>query len=176
MLQRVVLSSLMALAWMPLTAAINLESYAVGFVLSFAVLTVISAGNSDNPDHVQSGPSLKRFPSQALAAALYTLILFRDIYLSAIDVAKRVINPELPLNPGIIAVSTQYTPTSPDDATADAIAAISAHGITITPGELVVDFDGNQTMYVHCLDVNASAAAAESNQAKRLKFLRRIFS
>ena len=56
----------------------------------------------------------------------------------------------------------------------DVIAAFSAHGITITPGELVVDFDGARTMFVHCLDVEASAQSAPAAQAKRLQLLRRI--
>ena len=59
-------------------------------------------------------------------------------------------------------------------ASAAGASAFSAHGITITPGELVIDFDGSRAMYVHCLDVEASAASAPGAQAKRLKLLRRI--
>ncbi|MEP7289374.1 MAG: Na+/H+ antiporter subunit E [Chloroflexota bacterium] len=169
-MQRLVLALFMGLAWMSLTLGVSLGNFIVGAILSFAILTLISSNQKS------STLTLRQLPQQLLAATMYTLILFRDIYLSSIDVAKRVIDPAMPLNSGIIAVSTQYTPTGSDgEATADTIAAISAHGITITPGELVVDFDGNQVMYVHCLDVVASSAVAESNQAKRLVFLRRIF-
>jgi multicomponent Na+:H+ antiporter subunit E len=169
-MQRVVSSMLMALAWMPLTANISVESFGVGFLLSFAILTVLFRTYEQptklNPRHL---------PDQLVAGVVYMLILFRDIYLSAVDVSKRVINPAMPLNPGIIAVNIQIEPQQLADGSADAIAAISAHGITITPGELVVDFEGKQLMYVHCLDVTASLQVADSNQAKRMGFLRRIF-
>ena len=40
--------------------------------------------------------------------------------------------------------------------------------------EIVVDFDGTQIMYVHCLDVVASSQVGDSNQAKRMALLQRI--
>jgi multicomponent Na+:H+ antiporter subunit E len=94
--------------------------------------------------------------------------LGHDIWLSSVDVARRVLNPDMPLNPGILRVDTQ------DEDESDITAAFSAHGITITPGELVVDFDGSLTMYVHCLDMEESAKHAVAAQARRLKLLRRI--
>ncbi|MCC7452299.1 MAG: Na+/H+ antiporter subunit E [Anaerolineae bacterium] len=166
MRRSLILSVPMALAWMPLTANVSLESFGVGFVLSFAILTLLFYGEPD------ASVTWRRLPDQAAAAVLYLLVLFRDIYLSSVDVAKRVVNPDMPLNPGIIAVSTQLE--SADETTAGTIAAVSAHGITITPGELVVDFDGTRVMYVHCLDVTASTQVAASNQAKRMALLRRI--
>jgi multicomponent Na+:H+ antiporter subunit E len=154
-----------------LTAHISLESFAVGFILSFAILTLLLNGSpKTNPP-----PTWRHLPNQAAAGVIYMLTLFRDIYFSAIDVAKRIINPAMPLNPGIIAVSTQMDTSGIKDYHADTIAAISAHGITITPGELVVDFDGSRVMYVHCLDAVASDGVAASNQSKRIALLRRIF-
>ncbi len=150
----------MALAWMPLTANFSLDSFGVGYVLSFAILWVLFYGG------VPAKRPGQQLPAQAVAAVLYLLTLFRDIFISAVDVAKRVIDPKMPLAPGIIAVATQVGEESAD--TADTLAAASAHGITITPGELVIDFDGSQTMYVHCLDVGASAQVAEANQTRRL--------
>jgi multicomponent Na+:H+ antiporter subunit E len=161
----------MAIAWMPLTAHISLESFGVGFILSFAILTLLLNGAPQS----NAPLSWRHLPNQTAAGVIYMLTLFRDIYLSAIDVAKRIINPAMPLNPGIIAVSTQMDTSGIKENHADTIAAISAHGITITPGELVVDFDGSHVMYVHCLDAVASDGVAESNQSKRIALLRRIF-
>jgi multicomponent Na+:H+ antiporter subunit E len=169
-MRHIVSSMLMALAWMPLTANISLGSFVVGFLLSFAVLTLLFRSQDQRVTI-----KWQNLPDQALAGVVYMLILFRDIYLSAIDVSKRVLNPAMPLNPGIIGVSTQLTPEDQGEV-AQTIAAISAHGITITPGELVVDFDGTQIMYVHCLDVVASLQVGDSNQAKRMGFMRRIFN
>jgi multisubunit Na+/H+ antiporter MnhE subunit len=54
------------------------------------------------------------------------------------------------------------------------ILALSANYISLTPGELVVAVRDDHMMYVHCLDVDASAAVMEAAQAKRLGLLRRI--
>lgn len=149
-----------AIVWMILTASISIGSFLVGFLLGFAILF----GLKMNTIHING----RRIPRQLVAFVVYTVTLLRDIWMCSVDVAKRVLNPKMPMNPGIIAVPTQ----DPDEG--DFTAAFSAHGITITPGELVVDFDDSHTMYVHCLDVEASAQNADGAQTKRLKLLRRI--
>ncbi len=168
MIQRVVLSFPMALAWVALTGLLSLESYLVGLLLGFIILSLLF------PEMKARSLQHLRLWDRTSAAVQYTLVLFRDIYLSALDVARRVIDPDLPVKPGIIAVPTNYVPPPDSASLGDIVAAVSAHGITITPGELVVGFDGNGIMYVHCLDVEASAANAADNQARRLALLRRI--
>lgn len=155
-----VLAAPMAALWMAIASSVSFGSFAVGYVLAIALLTVLQVS------HVQI--DYRRLPDQALALVVYCVTLARDILLSSLDVARRVLDPKLPLNPGIIKVSTQ------DERESDYVAAFSAHGITITPGELVVDFDGGHTMLVHCLDTEASWANAEKAQARRLHLLRRI--
>jgi multicomponent Na+:H+ antiporter subunit E len=150
----------MAVIWMVVTSSINPGSFVVGFLVSFAILLMVKLEKIEI--------SYRKLPDQFVALLVYTLTLFRDIWNSSVDVAKRVLNPNLPMNPGIIAVSTQDMDES------DFTAAFSAHGITITPGELVVDFDGSHTMFVHCLDAEASSNNAPGAQTKRLKLLRRI--
>lgn len=150
----------MAVIWMVVTASINPGSFVVGFLVSFAILLMVKLEKIEI--------NYRRLPNQFAALLVYTVTLFRDIWMSSVDVAKRVLNPSLPMNPGIIAISTQDADAS------DFTAAFSAHGITITPGELVVDFDGSHTMYVHCLDAEASSNNAPAAQTKRLKLLRRI--
>lgn len=154
------LAAAMAGVWMIVTSSLSPGSFGVGFVLALAILLLIRR-DSTPVDY-------RRLPGQAAALVTYIATLFRDIFISSVDVARRVLSPDMPLNPGIIAVHTQ------DKDESDFTAAFSAHGITITPGELVVDFDGSHTMYIHCLDVEASAKDAPAAQAKRLKLLRRI--
>ncbi len=150
----------MSALWMIVSGSISLDSLLVGYVLGVAILLVMRVEN------IQI--SWRRLPDQIAAFLVYTFTLARDIVLSSLDVARRVLDPELPLNPGRISVSTQ------DDTENDFIGAFSAHGITITPGELVVDFEDDRTMLVHCLDVEASAKTAERAQTRRLHLLRRI--
>lgn len=150
----------LAVTWMLVTGYVSLDSLFVGLVIGVALAFLT---RSDARTTAWRG-----LPDQALALIIYTLRLFRDIWLSSVDVAKRVLHPKLPMNPGIIAVPTL------DARESDVIAAFSAHGITITPGELVVDFDGKHTMYVHCLDVEASTRNAQAGQINRLRLLNRI--
>ena len=150
----------MALLWMIISGSISLGSFGVGYVLAFAILFLMKTEN------IQI--NWRKLPDQVAAFCVYVITLLRDIWLSSMDVLKRILDPDLPMNPGMIAVATQ------DDSQSDFIAAFSAHGITITPGELVVDFEGNHTMYVHCLDVEASGQSAPAAQTKRLQLLRRI--
>jgi multicomponent Na+:H+ antiporter subunit E len=168
-IQRVLLSVPFALAWVLLTGMPTLESFFVGLFVSFLILLLVF------PNLKPRASKELRLLERIVAAVQYTLILFRDIYLSAMDVARRVVDPNLPMKPGIILVSTDYTPASDENDISELVAAISAHGITITPGELVIGFAGRDKMYVHCLDVDASSANAPGNQAKRVALLRKIF-
>jgi multicomponent Na+:H+ antiporter subunit E len=154
------LAAPIAALWTVISSSLSLGSFAVGYVLGVALLTVLQVS------HVQIDH--RRLPDQAAALLIYSVTLARDILLPSLDVARRVLDPQLPLHPGVIAVSTQ------DERESDYVAAFSAHGITITPGELVVDFDGGHTMVVHCLDTEASRVNADVAQARRLRLLRRI--
>jgi len=86
-------------------------------------------------------------PVRLLWLIVYTLYYFTIIEMKAhLDVAKRVISPKMPLNPGIVRVpykaETEY-----------AIVAI-ANSITNTPGTVVVDLDEEKKVfYVHWIDV-----------------------
>lgn len=149
-----------ALVWVVVTANIALDSFLVGWLLSIALLLLVRTERRTI--------HWKHLPDQILAFLIYSVTLARDIVNCSLDVAKRVTKREMPINPGILAVPTQ------DASESDVIAAFSAHGITITPGELVLDFDGAKMMYVHCLDVEASAQGADGAQTKRLRLLKRI--
>lgn len=160
MIATILLAVPIALIWMVLTTTISAGGFVVGFGVGFAILYSLRLEKIN--------VNFQRLPDQLVAFAIYSVTLARDIWNCSVDVAKRVLNPNMPMQPGIIAVRTQ----DPDES--DFTAAFSAHGITITPGELVVDFDGSHTMYVHCLDVEASSQNADAAQIKRLKLLRRI--
>lgn len=150
----------LAVIWMIVTASISLGSFLVGTILGLAIVVLLRTEKTT----IQ----WRRLPDQMIALIIYTVTLGRDVVMCSIDVTRRVLCREMPLNPGIIAVATQ------DMYEDDVTAAFSAHGITLTPGELVLDFDGARTMYVHCLDVAASSQSAPDAQTKRLLLLRRI--
>jgi multicomponent Na+:H+ antiporter subunit E len=154
------LSIPLALLWMMLTSNVSFSSFGVGYVISLAVMLLVHSERKQF--------QWRHLPNQVWAFVVYTVTLGRDIVLSSVDVSRRVLQRDMPLSPGIIAVATQ-------DADEDeVIAAFSAHGITLTPGELVLDFDGSHTLYVHCIDVDASTQNAPPAQTKRLRLLKQI--
>lgn len=154
-----VVAVVIAIVWMLITSRLNIESFLVGLVFGL-LISLLSPRRI-----VIDGQQL---PRQVVALVIYTLILARDIVLSGLDVARRVLSPTMPLNPGIIAVETQ------DEARSPLVAALSADVITLTPGELVVEIEDNHILYVHCLDVERSSKHAAKQQTQRLKLLLRI--
>ena len=160
MLATLLLAVPLAGIWMIVTSNLSLESFFVGAVLGLAIQLLLRTERKT--------VEVKRLPDQLMALVVYVVTLARDVILCSIGVARLVLSPNMPINPGILAVPTQ------DAHENDAIAAFSAHGITLTPGELVMDFEGGHTMFVHCLDVHASAQSAPDQQTARLKLLRRI--
>jgi multisubunit Na+/H+ antiporter MnhE subunit len=145
--------------WMAITGMASLESFAVGMLVGLGVLVL-----RPDPFRVQA----RRVPGQAIALVRYVLALLRDIILSGLDVARRVLSPDMRLKPGIIAVSTQDPEQDPT------VLAMSANYISLTPGELVVEVKDNHLMFVHCLNVDESATRAEAQQTQRLAILKRM--
>jgi multicomponent Na+:H+ antiporter subunit E len=150
----------MALIWLGITSHLSLEGFLIGYLVSLTIILLV------RPRAFRV--SLPRLPGQMLALFIYIGVLFRDIFLSGIDVARRVLSPRMPLKLGVVAVPTQ----DPDRSAV--IAALSANVISLTPGELVVELEDQTVMYVHCLDVEATAARARQVQARRLSLLQQI--
>lgn len=149
----------MALVWILITGQPSITGFLVGYILSLGILLLLGL-------RAKSPINLTRQPQQIIALIVYTLQLFNDIFWSSIDVTRRVLSPNPRLNMGIVA-----QPVYADD---DMLAALSAHAITITPGQLVVNFEGSHTLYIHCLDVEQALSLLETQQRQRLSLLRRI--
>lgn len=97
----------------------------------------------------------------------YLFIIGKDILEGGLFTARLVLDPRLPIRPGIIAI--------PAGSTSELGEALSAHAISLSPGELVVEMDDEGTFYVHCLDVEKSAQYAEQAQKLRQGLLREMF-
>jgi len=84
-----------------------------------------------------------------------------------IDVAWRVLNPRLPIRPGIVRVHTELK--------SDAGLTLLANSITLTPGTMTVDVDRDEgILYVHCIDVkDAEIEAASREIAGRFEYILR---
>lgn len=127
--------------WLALTASLDPQELAAGavFALIGAVLVQVVA-----PQRLASGTGLH--PRRLVALVVYVPWLLLQIFLSNIDVALRVLDPKLPIHPGIVRVKTRLK--SPIGR------MILANSITLTPGTLSVDIEGDE-ICVHWIDARA---------------------
>ncbi len=105
---------------------------------------------------------------RAIWLLAYIPYLLRAIVAANIDVAKRVINPRLPIRPGIVKVRT--TLESPLGR------LFLTSSITLTPGTLTVETSGRE-LYIHWIDVEADGVEEASERIVRgfERYLERIF-
>lgn len=83
-------------------------------------------------------------PHKIIYFIQYFFVFIIALVKSNFDVAKRVISPDLPINPGIVKFKTKLT---------NGFARmVLANTITLTPGTLTIDAIGN-TFYIHWIDV-----------------------
>lgn len=136
--------------------------------LSNIVLGALVAGAATVLLRPQPGRTdLRRLPAALWATIRYCAILAADVVRSGVGVARIVLDPALPIRPGIIAI--------PSGCSSELGAALSAHALTITPGEMVIGMDEAGVMYAHCLDATRSAEYAAEAQAMRRDLLSKIF-
>ena len=81
----------------------------------------------------------------AVPAALKYLVLFLyELITANVDVAYRVLDPRLPIEPDVVAIPLRVE--------TDAAITTIANSITLTPGTLTMDYDDEtNTIYVHAL-------------------------
>lgn len=85
----------------------------------------------------------------------FSFVFFAELLKSNIDVAFRVIQPRLPINPGIVKVRTNLKSSLGR--------LVLAHAITLTPGTLTVETIGDH-FYIHW--INVSTADMETSTDK----------
>ena len=83
-------------------------------------------------------------PQRIMYLVKYFFIFIGALLKANLDVARRVISPSLPINPGIVEFKTKLTN--------DFAKMVLANSITLTPGTLTIDVIGD-TFYVHWIDV-----------------------
>lgn len=123
--------------WIGLTSTFNPQEVIAGAVVSLIIASF----------------SYKTFTDYGLKfltpKKIYYIVKYLIVFLIALvkanfDVARRVVNPKLPINPGIVEYTTQLTD--------NAAKVILADSITLTPGTLTVDIIGDK-LYIHWIDV-----------------------
>ena len=148
---------LLTLHYLALTAKFALNNVVMGLLLAAGVTALIRP-SSRRLDWKMMGTAV-------IALVQYTGILGRDLIISGFQVAG-IILLNKPISPAIIAVPTECTRDLP--------IALSAHAITLTPGELVVEIGDDGVLYTHVLNADHAAEAMAAGIEKRQTLLRRI--
>ncbi|MBC8473526.1 MAG: Na+/H+ antiporter subunit E [Candidatus Omnitrophica bacterium] len=163
MSRKIVLFILGFVAWAILNWVPDWQHLLVGVFVS--ALVVFLTG-----DFFVKRPHLFAHPGRYLWFLYYIPIFAWECFKANIDVAYRVIHPDLPIHPGIVKVRTTLT--------SDTALTFLANSITLTPGTLTVDVDKeNACLYIHWIEVKDK----DINKATKLivekfeKILKRIF-
>ena len=125
------------LIWLGFTSSFHYQEVIVGAFLSL-ILAFLS---------YKSFTELGLFylnPKRLFYIIKYLVVFTIALIKANFDVAKRVINPKLPINPGIVTYHTSLQ--------SDTAKMFLANSITLTPGTLTVDVIDDK-LYIHWIDV-----------------------
>ena len=125
------------LIWYAFTTSLQPAEIITGIILSL-VVAYITVVNFDCCDPILITPSHIIYFIQYFFVFLVALIK------ANFDVARRVVNPKLPINPGIVSFETKLQNHFAK--------MVLANSITLTPGTLTIDVVGNK-FYIHWIDV-----------------------
>jgi multicomponent Na+:H+ antiporter subunit E len=124
------------LTWVLLTGTLSGAELALGGIVSLVV--VFAAGQRLA---VLSG--LRLTPLAPLHMLRYLGYFLVQLALSNFDVARRVVSPALPIRPELVEVRTSLT--------SDLGRMLLANSITLTPGTLTVEAEGDRLL-IHWID------------------------
>jgi len=132
------------MVWVPwiLLTGFELNEMALGAVVAL-ILSVVISKQLDYEFNVYSIPKAFKF------IFIYIPIFIIELIKANIDVAYRVINPKLPINPGFVKIPTEIK--------SEYGRLILANSITLTPGTLSMDVD-EENVYIHWIDVKGTTS------------------
>lgn len=131
------LFAILLLFWVLLTNTLALEFLIPGILLIFVILALFCR-------KCKVFDEAKLTPKAFAYTFVYIFVFLWELIKSNLDVARRVISPSLPINPGIVEAKTKIK--SPMGR------MILANSITLTPGTFTVEIE-DDTFYIHCIDV-----------------------
>ena len=147
------------LMYLALTANLEISNLVLGLLISSGLTLLMQ------PPRGRVG--LRRLPRATLALGQYAMIVVYDAIKSGVAIARIILDPALPIKPGIIAI--------PSGCSSELATALSAHSITLAPGEMVIEISEDGVMYTHTLDVTHAADYVANAQRLRRELLGDIF-
>lgn len=147
--------------WLLLTWAPGVADVFVGVVVALLVATLLSHIYPDDPHKALD-------PRRVFWFLVYIPYFLFYCVRANLDVAYRVLHPDMPIRPGIVKVRTELT--------SEMAKTFLANSITLTPGTLTVDIDGPD-LYIHWINVVGEGVEEHSARIVRRfeRLLRRVF-
>lgn len=136
----------------------------LNWVLGLLVATGITALIQPQLDEIRWG----NVPNAILAALTFFYVSLRDLVLSSIQLSILLVKPQVEINQGIFPLDAETE--------FESAAILSAHAITLTPGEMVIDIDENGVLHTHALDIDEAKATEPAAQKQRAETLERFIS
>jgi multicomponent Na+:H+ antiporter subunit E len=140
--------------YLALSGSLDFSNLVIGALVSGGIMGLLKLGQ--RPDRIQ------HLPKSILTMFEYLGLLVYDIMENGVQVAKLVLSKKIPISPGIVGVHCGKH--------SDIISGLSAHAMTITPGEMVIAMDENDVIYVHVLNSDG----ADERLIKTLRRHRRM--
>jgi len=132
---------LVLLIWMALTWSVQWEDLLAGLLFSLLIALFVSEMYPEHLDAVLN-------PRRWLWFIFYVPYFLYYCVKANFDVAYRVLHPDTPIRPGFVKVRTTLQ--------SDVAKTLLANSITLTPGTLTVDIDG-QDFYIHWINVQGES-------------------
>jgi multicomponent Na+:H+ antiporter subunit E len=139
---------LMFVVWIGFTTSFQIPELLTGAIVSLIVVLITAKYFSC------CGLDIL-LPNKLFFIAKYFVVFIIALFKANFDVARRVVSPSLPINPGIVEFETKLTN--------EFAKMVLANSITLTPGTLSVDMVGNR-FFIHWIDV----VSEDQQEAHRL--------
>jgi multicomponent Na+:H+ antiporter subunit E len=146
------------LTWVLLTGSLATDELVLGMLVSLVVM--LAAG-----DRLALLSGLRLTPLAPLHLLRYLGYFFGQLALSNLDVARRVISPTLPIQPELVEVRTGLR--------SDLGRMLLANSITLTPGTLTVEAEGDRLL-IHWIDSTPGSDLESATRAIAAGFEKHI--
>lgn len=146
--------------WLLLNGSLAQDVVLVGLIAALVITLMFRNGLS-------VASEFRFTPRALLAAPAYVLFFLKELVKSNLKLAGIVLSPALPLRPGIVKVRTRLKSRMGR--------LLLANSITLTPGTLTVEMDG-EWLYIHWVtvesdDIDATTAGIVSGFERYLEVM-----
>lgn len=135
--------------WLLLVGTLDRQELVAGLLVA-AAAAALAAGRAP----ILGG--IRVTPAAPLAFVRYLIALLVALLRANLDMARRVLSPSLPIRPAMVRVTTALR--------SDLGRLVLANSITLTPGTLAVDVEGD-ALLVHWVDCPPGTDMAAATQA-----------